>query len=73
MVIQQAEIDLQKSKRDLSQLKEKYKLSITKSQAQISEILTSLKQQQQKHDRLAGLKKDFYHLGTERWNGHLCP
>ncbi|MEO1258135.1 MAG: HlyD family secretion protein [Bacteroidota bacterium] len=81
MVIQQAEIDLQKSERDLEQLKQKYQLSITKSKAQVNEILASLKQQQIKHDRLANLRKDFTIMAPKdgmviyarSWNGKVGP
>ena len=81
MVIQQAEIDLQKSERDLKQLGHKYELTITKSQAQINEILASLRQQQNKQERLATLKKDFtiyapkdgMVIYARSWNGKIGP
>ena len=81
MVIQQAEIDLQKSERDLKQLGQKYELTITKSQAQINEIMASLRQQQIKQDRLAELKKDFTIFAPKdgmviyarSWNGKIGP
>ncbi|NJL75817.1 MAG: HlyD family efflux transporter periplasmic adaptor subunit [Saprospiraceae bacterium] len=43
MVIRQAEIDLERAQRDYVQLEQKYELTQTKSNAQISEILTNLK------------------------------
>ncbi len=81
MVIQQAEIDLQKSERDLKQLGQKYELTITKSKAQISEIMASLRQQQLKQDRLVNLKKDFtinapkdgMVIYARSWNGKIGP
>jgi len=81
MVIQQAEIDLQKSERDLKQLGQKYELTKTKSIAQISEILASLRQQQIKQDRLVKLKKEFtinapkggMVIYARNWNGKVGP
>ena len=81
MVIQQAEIDLQKAQRDLEQLKQRYQLTITKSKAKISEILASLRQFQIRHDRLAKLKKDFVITAPKDgmviyargWNGKIGP
>ena len=59
MVIQQAEIDLQKSERDYQQLAEKYELSQTKSIAQISEILASQRSEQLKFKQLRDLAQEF--------------
>ena len=59
MVIQQAEIDLQKTKRDFKQLEQKYELSRTKSIAKISEIMASLRTEQLKLSRLNDLSKEF--------------
>lgn len=81
MVIQQAEIDLQKSERDLKQLEKKYELTQTKSRARISEILTSLKQQELKRERLLELSADFtvnapkdgMVIYARSWNGKIGP
>lgn len=81
MVIQQAEIDLQKSERDLKQLGQKYELTITKSQAKISEIMASLRQEEIKRERLQNLKNDFTIIAPKSgmviyarsWNGKIGP
>lgn len=81
MVIQQAEIDLEKSQRDLKQLTKKYELTQTKSMAKISEILASLKQQEIKRQRLADLSaefvvkapKDGMVIYARSWNGKVGP
>ena len=81
MVIQQAEIDLQKSERDLKQLAKKYELTQTKTKAQISEILASLRQQQIKRQRLVDLAqgftikapKDGMVIYARSWNGKVGP
>lgn len=81
MVIQQAEIDLQKAKRDLTQLEKKYELSQTKSKAKIREILTSLKQQDSKRQRLVDLSSSFTVLAPKEgmliyargWSGKIGP
>ncbi|MCB0522429.1 MAG: HlyD family efflux transporter periplasmic adaptor subunit [Lewinellaceae bacterium] len=81
MVIQQAEIDLQKSKRDYTQLEKKYELTQTKSVAKISEILASLRQQELKRQRLQELSeqfvvkapKDGMVIYARSWNGKVGP
>ena len=81
MVIQKAEIDMQKSARDFDQLSQKYELTKTKTQAQISEILASLRQEQLKQDRFVNLKKDFtikapkdgMVIYSRSWNGKVGP
>ncbi len=59
MVIQQAEIELQRIQRDYKQLESKYQLTREKSEAQISEIMTTLTQTTRKKDQLAALSNDF--------------
>lgn len=79
MVIQQAEIDLQKTKRDFGQLEQKYELSKTKSIAKISEIMASLRTEQLKLNRLQELSKEFTIMApkggmviyTRSWNGKV--
>ena len=81
MVIQQAEIDLQKSERDYKQLEKKYELTQTKSIARINEILTSLKQQELKRQRLQDLANEFtvkapkdgMVIYARSWNGKVGP
>ncbi len=81
MVIQQAEIDLQKSHRDYKQLEKKYELTQTKSIAKISEIMASLRQQEQKRERLQELSdqfvvkapKDGMVIYARSWNGKVGP
>ncbi len=81
MVIQQAEIDLQKSERSYTQLQQKYELTQTKTIAQISEIMASLRQQQIKQERLVNLKDDFtikapkdgMVIYARNWNGKVGP
>lgn len=79
MVIQQAEIDLQKTKRDFGQLEQKYELSKTKSIAMISEIMASLRTEQLKLNRLNELGKEFTIMApkggmviySRSWNGKV--
>lgn len=81
MVIQQAEIDLQKAERDFKQLEKKYELTQTKSRARISEILTSLKQQEFKREQLLNLASDFtvkapkdgMVIYARSWDGKIGP
>jgi hypothetical protein len=81
MVIQQAEIDLQKSQRDFKQLEKKYELTQTKSIAKISEIMASLRQQELKRERLQELSdqfvvkapKDGMVIYARSWNGKVGP
>ncbi|MFQ5445547.1 MAG: efflux RND transporter periplasmic adaptor subunit [Saprospiraceae bacterium] len=79
--IHRAEIELEKAKRDLKQLKKKYELTQTKSKAKISEILTSLRQQQNKLDQLVKLANQFtikaprdgMVIYSRSWNGKIGP
>lgn len=81
MVIQQAKIDLQKSERDYQQLLQKAELTKTKSIAKISEIMTTLKQEQAKLQRLLDLSNDFMIMApkegmviySKSWNGKVGP
>lgn len=81
MVIQQAEIDLERSQRDYNQLETKYELTKTKNIAKISEILASLRQQQIKRQRLVDLAdgftinapKDGMVIYARSWNGKVGP
>lgn len=80
MVIQQAEIDLQKTKRDFGQLGQKYELSQTKSIAMISEIMASLRTEQLILNRLNDLSKEFTIMApkggmviySRSWNGKVA-
>jgi HlyD family secretion protein len=79
--IHRAEIELEKAARDLEQLKKKYELTQTKSKAQISEILTSLRQQQNKLDQFTELSsqftvkapKDGMVIYSRNWRGKTGP
>ncbi len=81
MVIQQAEIALEKAERDYNQLQQKYRLSQEKAQAQIAEILASLKTYQlrlQNLQELAGsfvimAPKDGMVIYARSWNGKVGP
>jgi hypothetical protein len=81
MVIQQAEIELERSERDFNQLEQKYQLTRIKSEAQISEILASLKQNQLKLQQLQDLAssfmvnapKDGMVIYARNWNGKVGP
>ncbi|MCR9288764.1 MAG: efflux RND transporter periplasmic adaptor subunit [Bacteroidetes bacterium] len=81
MVIRQAEIDLEKSKRDYSQLEQKAELTKTKSIAKISEFMASLRQEQLKLQRLVDLSdkfiinapKDGMVIYARSWEGKIGP
>ncbi|HFA48517.1 MAG TPA: HlyD family efflux transporter periplasmic adaptor subunit [Bacteroidetes bacterium] len=81
MVIQQAEIDLEKAARDYKQLGYKYELTQTKSIAKISEIMASLRQEQIKRQRFVDLSanftikapKDGMVIYARSWNGKVGP
>ncbi len=81
MVIQQAEIDLEKSQRDLKQLEKRYELTQTKSKAKISEILATLSQVNQRRQRLVDLSNQFVVTAPKggmliyarSWNGKVGP
>ncbi len=80
MVIQKVQIDLERTARDYNQLLSKYELTKEKSEAQISEINASLKQNNSKRDRYAKLGDELtikapkngmviYHRS---WNGKVA-
>lgn len=81
MVIQQAKIDLQRSERDYKQLLNKYSLTQEKSDAKISEIMSSLKQNQLKLNQFSKLANDFIIkapkdgmvIYARSWNGKIGP
>ncbi len=81
MVIQQAEIDLEKSERDFKQLEKRYELTQTKSKAKISEILASLSQQDLKRQNLQAIAdkftvhapKDGMVIYARNWDGKVGP
>ncbi len=80
-VIQQAEIDLQRTERDYNQLVSKMELTKEKSDAKISEIDASLRQVQVRMDRLKKLAgefsikapKDGMLIYARSWNGKVGP
>ena len=80
-VIQQAEIDLQRTEREFSQLQTKYKLSQEKAKAKIAEIDASLQQQMAKMKQLTDLAKEFTIFApksgmviySRTWNGKKGP
>jgi multidrug resistance efflux pump len=59
MVIQRANIELERSERDFNQLEMKYELSEEKAQTQINEIMADLRSKQQQLTRLQDLAKEF--------------
>lgn len=59
MVIQRANIELERSERDLTQLEKKYELSQEKARTQVAEIMANLRQQQTIVTRLQELAKEF--------------
>ncbi|MEO0731673.1 MAG: efflux RND transporter periplasmic adaptor subunit [Bacteroidota bacterium] len=59
MVIQRANIELERAERDLRQLESKYTLSQEKAQTQINEIMADLKKQQLRLTRLQELAGEF--------------
>ncbi|MEM9919864.1 MAG: efflux RND transporter periplasmic adaptor subunit [Bacteroidota bacterium] len=81
MVIQKAKIELERSDRDFKQLQSKYSLSQEKAQATISEILASLRQNQNKLETLSKLSADFMInapkdgmvIYARNWNGKVGP
>ncbi len=80
-VIQQAEIDLQRTERDYNQLLAKFELSKEKAEAQISEINASLKQNQLKLQTIQNLAagfvvkapKDGMVIYARNWEGKIGP
>ncbi len=79
--VHRAEIELEKAGRDLEQLKKKYELTQTKSKAKISEILTSLRQQQNRLDQFMKLSgqftvtapRDGMVIYSRTWRGKIGP
>jgi multidrug resistance efflux pump len=59
MVIQRANIELERSERDYEQLEMKYELSKEKAQTQINEIMADLRSKQLQLTRLQDLAKEF--------------
>lgn len=59
MVVRQAELDYERTERDLDQLLVKYELKIEQSRAKISEITTTLIQAKNKRDRYQDLAEAF--------------
>ena len=78
-VIQQTQIELQKTEREFTQLQEKYKLTQVKSEAKVAEIMASLKQNQLKLQRLLDVGKEFrinapkdgMVIYARSWNGKI--
>ncbi len=81
MVIQQAQIDLERTDRDYSQLTNKYSLKQEQAEAKISEINALLKQNQNKLDLYMKLMEDFIVkapkdgmvIYARSWNGKKGP
>ncbi|MEM8524092.1 MAG: HlyD family efflux transporter periplasmic adaptor subunit [Bacteroidota bacterium] len=81
MIIRQAEIDLERSERDLKQLEQKYTLTQTKSNAKISEILNNLQREQIKVQRMVDIAGEFtvkapndgMVIYARSWNGKIGP
>ena len=79
MVIQKVQIELQRTERDYNQLLSKYELTKEKSEAQISEIQASLKQNEAKRDRYMKLgdeltikaPKNGMVIYYRNWNGKV--
>lgn len=59
MVIQRANIELERSERDFKQLEQKYALTQEKAQTQVNEIMATLRQQQLKLNQLQELAQQF--------------
>lgn len=59
MVIQRANIELERSERDYKQLDQKYALTQEKAETQVNEIMATLRQQQLKLSQLQELSKQF--------------
>ncbi len=80
-VIRQANIDLEKTDRDFIQLKNKYRLTVEKSQAKIAEINATMKQTQARLEQLQMLAskftinapKDGMLIYIRSWNGKKGP
>jgi len=80
-VIQQAELDLERTDRDYGQLTTKYQLSQERAAAKISEISATLKQNELKFSQLQKLGSSFRVLApksgmviySRSWNGKIGP
>ena len=80
-VIQQAELDLERTDRDYGQLVTKYQLSQERAAAKISEISATLKQNELKFTQLQKLGSSFRVLApksgmviySRSWNGKIGP
>jgi len=81
MVIQQANIELERIQRDYDQMDSKYQLTEEKSVARINEILTGKKGEELKRQRLADLSNSFRIMAPKSgmviyarsWNGKVGP
>ncbi|MEO1518067.1 MAG: efflux RND transporter periplasmic adaptor subunit [Bacteroidota bacterium] len=81
MVIQQSQIELDRSERDYKQAQTKYVLSKEKAEATISEILATLRLNQQEMQNLMKLASDFtikapkdgMVIYARSWNGKVGP
>lgn len=81
MVIRQSEIELERAERDLNQLREKYKLTQTKSQARVSEILNNLQKFQIRLQQLMDISNEFtvtapsdgMVIYARNWRGKVGP
>lgn len=79
MVIQRANIELERSERDLKQLEQKYELSQEKARTQVAEIMAGLNQQRVIVTRLQELAQEFtitapkdgMVIYTRSWNGKV--
>lgn len=80
-VIQQTQIELQKTERDYNQLLQKLDLTKIKTQAKVAEILTSLKQNQHVVQRMNEVGKEFSVMAPKdgmviyarSWEGKIGP
>lgn len=80
-VIRQAELDLERTERDYNQLQQKLALTKEKSDAKISEINATLKQNQDKLSRLMAIGDEFtvrapkpgMVIYARSWNGKIGP
>lgn len=81
MVIRQAEMELEKARRDYQQLLERYRLTQEKSRAKVGEILASLTQQQRRLQQLLDVADEFIVrapadgmvIYAQSWNGKIGP
>ncbi|MFT4666148.1 MAG: multidrug resistance efflux pump [Polaribacter sp.] len=81
MVIQQANIELERIQRDYNQLESKYALTEEKSVAKINEIMADLNQEELKRKQLSDLSNSFKIMAPKSgmviyarsWNGKVGP